>query len=78
MLAMMTMTELRVELDKAIAAGDDDKIGRIEEYLSYAEIDFAGCIELADYEGIDDDDDFDTCISHCDGTDDCRCDMCDG
>jgi hypothetical protein len=59
MLITMTMSELRVELDKAIAAGDDDKIGLIEDYLSAAEIDFAECAELADYEGIDDSDDFD-------------------
>jgi hypothetical protein len=58
MLTLMTMTELRVELDKAIAVGDDDKIGLIEDHLHAVEIDFAECDEFADYEGIDDADDF--------------------
>jgi hypothetical protein len=58
MMSLMTMPELRVELDKAIAAGDDDKIGLIEDHLRAVEIDFAECDEFADYEGIDDADDF--------------------
>ena len=78
MLAMMTMTELRVELDKALEAGNTDRAEVVEDHLRAVEIDFADCDEFADYEGIDDDDDFDTCVSHCDFTDDCRCDMCDG
>ncbi len=78
MLGMMTMAELRTELDKAIATGNTDRAEIVEDYLSAAEIDFAECDEFADYEGIDDADDFDTCISHCTLDDDCRCDMCGG
>ena len=58
MMSLMTMTELRIELDVAIADGDDDKIGLIEDHLRALEIDFAECDEFADYEGIDDADDF--------------------
>lgn len=78
MLCLMNMTELRVELDKALEGGDAGRAELVEDYLCSAEIDLYDCNELADYEGIDDDDDFDSCISHCDGTEDCRCDMCGG
>ena len=62
MLSLMTMPELRVELDKALEAGNTDRAEIVEDYLSAAEIDFAECDEFADYEGIDDSDDFDDFI----------------
>jgi len=62
MLSLMTGAELRVALDSAEKAGDDGWADKINDAIWALEIDFAECDEFADYEGIDDSDDFDDFI----------------